>query len=71
MQRDQTLVKEPGSSVCVISQTRISGVGYHFLLQGIFLTQGSSSHFLSLLAMESEFLTTSATWKALSSMKEM
>ena len=36
----------PGSSVHGISQARILGVGSHFLLQGIFLIQGSN---LSLL----------------------
>ena len=36
----------PASSVCGISQARITGVGCHFLLQGIFLSQGSN---LSLL----------------------
>ena len=30
----------PGSSVYGIFQARNAGVGYHFLLQGIFLTQG-------------------------------
>ena len=32
----------PGSSVCGILQARIIGVGCHFPLQGIFLTQGSN-----------------------------
>ena len=36
-----------GSSVHGISQTRILGVGCPFLLQGIFLTQGSNLHLLS------------------------
>ena len=31
----------PGSSVQEIFQARITGVGCHFLLQGIFPTQGS------------------------------
>ena len=35
----------PGSSVHGISQA-ILEVGYHFLLQGIFLTQGSNLHLL-------------------------
>ena len=46
MQRDQTLLEEPGSSVHAISQARISEVGYHFLLQWFFLTQGSSLRLL-------------------------
>ena len=36
-----------GSSVHGISQTRILGQGGHFLLQGIFLTQGWNSSYLS------------------------
>ena len=39
----------PGSSVHGISQERIPGVGCHFLLQGIFPTQGSNPHLLCLL----------------------
>ena len=35
-----------GSSVPVISQARITGVGCHFLLQGSFLTQGLNQHLL-------------------------
>ena len=31
----------PASSVCEIFQARVLGVGWHFLIQGIFLTQGS------------------------------
>ena len=38
--------RPPGSSVHEISQARILGVGYHFLLQGIFLTQGLNLHLL-------------------------
>ena len=34
----------PGSYVHGISQARNSGAGCHFLLQGIFLTQGSKLH---------------------------
>ena len=30
----------PGSSVHIVFQARNTGVGYHFLLQGILLTQG-------------------------------
>ena len=36
----------PGSSVDEVSQARILGVGFHFLLQGIFLTQGSNLNLL-------------------------
>ena len=41
----------PGSSVHGISQARILGVGCHFLLQGVFLTQGSN---LSLLHWQAD-----------------
>ena len=37
----------PGSPVHGISQARILRVGCHFLLQGIFLTQGLNLHLLS------------------------
>ena len=36
----------PGSSVHGISQARITGMGGHSLLQGIFPTQGSNPHLL-------------------------
>ena len=36
----------PGSLVHGIFQARITGVGCHFLLQGVFLTQGSNSGLL-------------------------
>ena len=42
----------PGSSVHRILQARITGVGFHFLLQGIFLTQESNPslpHFRQIL----------------------
>ena len=39
----------PGSSVRGIFQARITGAGCHFLLQNIFLTQGSNAHLLCLL----------------------
>ena len=38
----------PGSSVHGISPGKNTGVGCHFLLQGIFLTQGLSMRLLSL-----------------------
>ena len=39
----------PGSAVYGISQARILGVSCHFLLQGIFPTQGPNPHLLCLL----------------------
>ena len=39
----------PGSSVHGISQARILGVGFHFLLQGIFPIRGASPHLLCIL----------------------
>ena len=41
-----------------------TGVGCHFLLQGIFLTQGSNSHLFESPALADGFCTTNATWKA-------
>ena len=38
-----------GSTVHGISPDKNSGVGYHFLLQGIFLTQESNPHLLQFL----------------------
>ena len=40
-----------------------TGVGCHFLLQGIFLNQGSNLHLLCLLHWQMSSLT-SATWEA-------
>ena len=40
-----------------------AGVGCHALLQGIFLTQGSNPHLLS-LALACRFFTTTTTWEA-------
>ena len=51
----------PGSSVCGIPD-KDAGVGCHFLLQGVFPTQGSTSHLLS-PALSGRFSTTSATWE--------
>ena len=39
-----------------------TGVGYHFLLQGIFLTQGLNPCLLCLLHWQAGYFTTSATW---------
>ena len=41
-----------------------TGVGRHFLLQGMFATQGSNPHLMS-PAVAGGFFTTSATWEAL------
>ena len=41
-----------------------TGVGCHFLLQGIFPAQGSSPHLLHLLYWQTKSSTTSTTWKA-------
>ena len=41
-----------------------TGVGCHFLLQGIFPAQGSNARFLHLLYWQTKSFTTSTTWKA-------
>ena len=41
-----------------------TGVGCHFLLQGIFCTQGSNLYCWHLTALTCGFFTTSATWEA-------
>ena len=46
----------PGSSVHGIFQARSTGVGYHFLLQGIFLTQGLNVPLLRLLLWQVDSL---------------
>ena len=51
----------PSSSVHGISQARILEWGCHFLLQGIFLTQGSN---LRIPTLAGTFFTTRATWEA-------
>ena len=53
----------PGSSVHGIVQARITRVGCHFLLQGIFLTQRLNLHLLH-WQMGFFFLTISTTWEA-------
>ena len=55
----------PGSSAHGNSPGRNTGVGYHALLQGIFLTPGSDPYLLT-LAVAGGFFTISATWEALS-----
>ena len=49
----------PGSSVYWIFPGRNTGVGCHFLLQGIFSTQGLKLCLLHLLALAGGFITTS------------
>ena len=46
----------PGSSVHEDSPDKNTGVGYHFLLQGIFLTQGSNQSLWSLLHWQADSL---------------
>ena len=46
------------------SPGRNTGVGYHALLQGIFLIQGSNPYLLNLPALAGGFLTTSTTQEA-------
>ena len=54
----------PGSSVHGGSPGKNTGAGCHFLLQGIFPTQGSNLHLLCLLVLAGRFFTTSTTWEA-------
>ena len=46
------------ASVCGILQARLLGVGFHFLLQRIFPTQGLNSHPLHLLHWQMDHFTT-------------
>ena len=46
----------PGSSVHGIFQNKNTGVGCHFLLQGIFLTKGSNPNVLCLLHWQADSL---------------
>ena len=55
----------PGSSVHGIFQARILEWVAIFLLQGIFLTQGSNTRLPVSPALAGGFFTTSATWEAL------
>ena len=59
---DPTGCNPTGSSVHGDSLGKNTGVGCHFLLQGIFPTQGSNLHLSPALAVK--FFTTSATWEA-------
>ena len=54
----------PGSSVHGIFQARNTGVGCHFLLQGIFLSQGLNPLLLSLLHWQEDFYH-QATWETI------
>ena len=45
-------------------QGKNTGVGCHFLLQEIFLTEGSNPHLFLSPALAGGFFTTSATWEA-------
>ena len=55
----------PGSSVHEDSPGKNAGVGSHFLLQGIFPTQGSSTHLIiTSPALAGRFFTASITWEA-------
>ena len=54
----------PDSSVHGILPGRNSGVGFHFLFQGIFSTQGSNLHLLWLY-IDRQILFHWATWAAL------
>ena len=55
----------PGSSVHGILQAKNTGVSSHFLLRGIFPTQGSNPHLLCLLRWQADVFTNCATWEAL------
>ena len=46
-----------------------TGVGCHFLLQGIFPTQGLNPHLLCLLHCRQILYTTSATWEVMESLR--
>ena len=54
----------PGSSVHGFFPGKNTGMGCHFLLQEIFLTQGSNSHLSCLLPSAGGFFTTSGIWEA-------
>ena len=46
------------------SPSKNTGLGYHALLQGIFLTQGLNPHLLSLLHWQGGSFVINATWEA-------
>ena len=66
---DHTVCSPPGSSVHGIFPSKDTGVGCHFLLQGIFLTQGSNPSLLHLLHWQAESLPLSHLGKHLYSSK--
>ena len=47
------------------SPSKNPGVGYHALLQGLFLTQGSNPYLIMSLVVAGGFFITGATWEAL------
>ena len=56
---------QPARLLCLWdSLGKNTGVGCHFLLHEIFLTQGSNSRLSCLLHWQGGFFTTSATWEA-------
>ena len=61
----------PGSSVHGDSPGKNTGVGCHALLQRLFPIQGSNLCLLILRYWHAGFLTTSATWEALSSLNKV
>ena len=60
-----------GSSVHGIFQAKNTGVGFHFLLQGIFPTQVLNLHLLHLLHWPADSLPTSAIWEDLSELAHL
>ena len=52
-----------GSSVHGDFPGKITGVGCHFLLQGIFSTQGSNACLLNTPILAGGFFTTTTTWE--------
>ena len=62
-QNQYNIVKLKKKKRKVKKKKKNTGVACHFLLQGIFLTQGSNPQFMS-PALAGRFFTTSATWKA-------
>ena len=60
----RTLQPPPGSFSPQNFPSKNTGMGCHFLLQGIFPTQGSNPHLLRLLNWQAGFFTTSAAWEA-------
>ena len=61
----------PGSSVHGISQARNTGVGCHFLPQGIFPTQGLNPSLLGLLHWQADSLPVVSPEKPLEDGKKM